>query len=700
MTYSIIEKQQITGLKPQNLFLSGINPLSHYFEIYSNIVLTLSKINIKRSLLILTGLSILLVSCEKDKNEKHEPGYLQLVSTKIGEITLSSDQLTTNVPVDQNIIIRFSNIPDTNTVSSGISLVRESETPVDFDISYSEDHTSIILAPDSNLLFKTNHTLKLSDGLKGINGETFPGIDYDFVTVQGTMVINTITLNNLDFSVPSSPKDIDIEKIIIEIGFSEALDPENYKSFFILSGNTDINTTLSDENKKVTILNNNYLEAYKRYYFTVSSNLTSKDGYIFEGFSNSFYTALDSTPKFPEISDEELLNLIQEQTFRYFYDFAHPDCGLARERNTSGDVVTIGGSGFGVMALIVGIERGFISRSDGLTRLDQILSFLETADRWHGAWPHWLNGSTGKVVPFSPKDDGGDLVETSFMIQGLLTIRQYLNPAENQEKLLINRINTICDSVEWDWFTRGEDVLYWHWSPNTGWEVNLKIQGYNETLITYVLAASSTTHPVSAETFHKGYMQNGSIVNGKSYYGYILPLGPAYGGPLFFTHYSFLGLDPRNLADSYANHWQQNVNHTLINRAWCADNPKDYVGYSEDCWGLTASDNQSGYSAHSPTNDLGVITPTAAISSLPYTPDESMDAIHHFYYLLGDKLWGEYGFYDAFNVTAGWWASSYISIDQGPIIVMIENYRTGLLWDLFMSCPEVQAGLDKLGFTY
>jgi hypothetical protein len=662
--------------------------------------LTLSKINIKRSLLILTGLSILLVSCEKDKNGKHEPGYLQLVSTKIGEITLSPDALTTDVPVDQNIIIRFSNIPDTNTVSTGISLLRDSETPIDFDINYSEDYTSIILAPDSNLLFKTNHTLKLSDGLKGINGETFPGIDYDFVTVQGSIVINTITLNGLDFTVPASPKDIDLEQITIEIDFSEALDPETYESFFILSGNTDINTSLSDENKKVTIINNDYLEAYKRYYLTISSNLTSADGYTFKGFVNSFYTALDSTPKFPMISDEELLNLIQQQTFKYFYDFAHPDCGLARERNTSDYVVTIGGSGFGVMALIVGMERGFISRSDGLSRLDQILGFLETADRWHGAWPHWLDGTTGKVLPFSPKDDGGDLVETSFMIQGLLTIRQYLNSEENQEKLMINRINTLVDSVEWDWFTRGEDVLYWHWSPNTGWEVNLKIQGYNETLITYVLAASSATHTVSAETFHKGYMQNGNIVNGKSYYGYILPLGPAYGGPLFFTHYSFLGLDPRNLADSYANYWQQNVNHTLINRAWCADNPKDYVGYSEDCWGLTASDNQNGYAAHSPSNDLGVITPTAAISSLPYTPNESMDAIRHFYYLLGDKLLGDYGFYDAFNVTAGWWASSYIAIDQGPIIVMIENYRTGLLWDLFMSCPEVQAGLDKLEFSY
>jgi hypothetical protein len=352
------------------------------------------------------------------------------------------------------------------------------------------------------------------------------------------------------------------------------------------------------------------------------------------------------------------------------------------------------------MALIVGMERGYISRSEGLAQLEKILGFLENCDRWHGAWPHWLNGSTGKVVPFSSKDDGGDLVETSFMVQGLLAMRQYMNKAAPDEALLADRIDALCDGVEWDWFTRGENVLYWHWSPNSGWTVNLKIEGYNETLITYVLAASSLTHGVSADVFHKGYMRNGAIVNGNSYYGYVLPLGYDYGGPLFFTHYSFLGLDPRNLSDRYADYWQQNVNQALINQAYCIANPHNYIGYSADCWGLTASDNQQGYSAHSPTNDLGVITPTAAVSSIPYTPEASMKAIHHFYYRLGDRLWGNYGFYDAFNVTYGWWADSYISIDQGPVVVMIENYRTALLWDLFMSCPEVQAGLDKLGFSY
>ena len=276
-------------------------------------------------------------------------------------------------------------------------------------------------------------------------------------------------------------------------------------------------------------------------------------------------------------------------------------------------------------------------------------------------------------------------------------------PQDTQESQLVNKINALWETVEWNWYTQdGQDMLYWHWSPNNGWEMNMPIKGWNEALITYVLAASSTTHSIDTDVYTKGWAQDGAIKNtgGNSYYGYTLPLRSDMGGPLFFSHYSFLGLDPRNLSDQFANYWTQNVTHSKINNAYCADNPQNYVGYSARCWGLTASDGFSGYSAHSPNNDKGVITPTAALSSMPYTPEESMEALRFFYYILGDKLWGEYGFYDAFDVTNSWTANSFLAIDQGPIIVMIENYRTNLLWDLFMSCPEVQSGLTKLGFTY
>jgi len=425
-------------------------------------------------------------------------------------------------------------------------------------------------------------------------------------------------------------------------------------------------------------------------------------------FWTIFWTALVAGPGTgckPEVelqlTDEKLLDLVQHQSFKYFYEFAHPASGMARERNSNLDTVTSGGTGFGIMALVVGMERGFVTRQEGTAHLEKILDFLETCDRYHGVWPHWLHGSTGEVIPFSQKDNGADLVETAFLVQGLIAMREYLYDRDVKEKELKDRIDALWQAVEWDWFTRGgEEVLYWHWSPDFEWEMNHAIRGHNETLITYVLAASSPTFPIDSLVYHHGYARTGEILNGSDFYGIKLPLGEALGGPLFFSHYSFLGLDPRNLQDQYANYWEQNVNHSLINRQYCVDNPKNYMGYSAQCWGLTASDNHQFYSAHSPTNDLGVITPTAAISSIPYTPEHSFAAIRHFYYELGDKLWGEYGFHDAFNQSEDWWADSYLAIDQGPIVVMIENYRSGLLWELFMSAPEIAPGLQKLGFSF
>ena len=286
-----------------------------------------------------------------------------------------------------------------------------------------------------------------------------------------------------------------------------------------------------------------------------------------------------------------MLTLVQQQTFKYFWEFGHPASGMARERNTSGDVVTTGGSGFGIMAMIVAVERGFISRSQALVRLDRILDFLEKADRFHGAWPHWLNGNTGKTIPFSPNDDGGDLVETSFLIQGLLAFRQYLDQNNAEEKILADRITELWEGIEFDFYSRGQNALYWHWSPTTGWAINFKLVGYNETFVCYVLGVASPTHSISPASYYTTYMANGGILNGQSYYGYKLPMGESYGGPLFFTHYSFLGIDPRNLKDNYIDYWEQHVNHSLINWSYCKANPKNYPGYGEHGWGLTASDN-------------------------------------------------------------------------------------------------------------
>jgi hypothetical protein len=408
----------------------------------------------------------------------------------------------------------------------------------------------------------------------------------------------------------------------------------------------------------------------------------------------------------PAAPEAALLDSVQRQTLRYFLDYGHPVSGLARERygpgpgggKSSPDTVSSGGSGFGMMAMLAGIERGWIDRAEALARLSTMVGFLAKADRYHGVFSHWIDGRSGRTIPFWLKDDGADLVETSFLMAGLLAVRQYFAGPEEKERALRELVDVLWREVEWDWHTRGEAALYWHWSPVYDWAMNAPIRGWNECLITYVLAAGSPTHAIAPEVYHRCYASGPTFRNGRRYGGLALPLGPEGGGPLFFAHYSFLGIDPRGLRDRYADYWQQNRAQSLINRAYCIANPKGFAGYGVDCWGLTASDSVAGYVAHSPTDDWGVITPSAALSSYPYTPEASLRALRHFA-SLGELLWTEYGFCDAFSETAGWYAPSHIAIDQGPIVVMIENHRSGLIWRLLMSCPEVRRGLAALGFT-
>lgn len=449
----------------------------------------------------------------------------------------------------------------------------------------------------------------------------------------------------------------------------------------------------------------------------------------------------------PVLSDEALLDLVQRQTFLYFWEGAHPASGLARDHislleDPQDDCVAIGGSGFGVMAIIAATERGWITRDEALTRLALMLNLLERAPCYHGHFPHFMNGRTGAccapragvscyscggaggaTIPFSRKDDGGDIVETALLFQGLLCARQYFDRDTPAEKSLRDRITCLWLDVEWNWHARdGRSVLTWHWSPNNGFSLAHEIRGWNECLLTYVLAAASPRYPIDSLVYHDGWAQSRSFLNGHFYYDIELPLGPPYGGPLFFCHYSFCGLDPRGLEDVYANYWRQNTHHVRINIEHCVRNPGNHKGYGPSCWGLTASDDPGGYYVHAPGDDKcaracgsghvsvqcckrhapdednGVIAPTAALSSFPYAPEAALRAMRHFYDKLGDRLWGRFGFTDAFSEDADWFSHTYLAIDQGPTVAMIENHRTGLLWDLFMKDPDVQVGLRRLGF--
>ncbi len=416
-----------------------------------------------------------------------------------------------------------------------------------------------------------------------------------------------------------------------------------------------------------------------------------------------------------QVTDEELIDLVQKQTFAYFWEYAEPNSGLARERfhpdgyypENDSHVVTTGGSGFGLMAIVSGMSRGYVTKEEGTKRLNKIANFLANADRFHGAWSHWIDGNTGKVKPFGIKDNGGDLVETSFLAAGIIVVREYLKNGTADEKAVSLKFDKLWKGIDWQWYTNNQNKLYWHWSPNYNWDMNFALEGYNECLITYVMGASSPSHPITPAAYHQGWARNGGIVSTKTKYNLPLILkhngAEEFGGPLFWAHYSYLGLDPNQLTDKYANYWDLNSNHTKINYLYAIANPKSYKGYGANYWGLTASysrneDGSVGYDAHMPSNDKGVISPTAAISSIVYTPNESKAFIRNLYENYKNDTWGVAGFYDAHSQQYQWTTKRYLAIDQGPEMVMLENYRTGLIWNLFMNAPEVKKGLINLGF--
>jgi hypothetical protein len=421
-----------------------------------------------------------------------------------------------------------------------------------------------------------------------------------------------------------------------------------------------------------------------------------------------------------QLTDDGLLTMLQEECFRYYWEGAHPNSGMTLE-NIPGDdrIVATGASGFGIMAVIVGVDRGFITREQGLERLTKIATFLKNAPRYHGVWSHFMDGTTGQSLPvFDMFDNAGDLVETAFLMEGLLAARQYFVGPSQREKSLYENISYLWNTVEWDWYRRSaqSDALYWHWSPDFSWHINHRITGFNEAMIIYLLAIASPTHAVPPDLYYTGWAgeskaavdyrkdwsnseEGDHYVNGHTYEGIKLDVGVGSGGPLFFAHYSYMGFDP-HFRDRYANYFDNNRNLALINLGYCIRNPKHYKGYGANCWGLTASDGSPGYGAHAPDpqDDDGTMTPTGALASFPYTPEASMAALKHFYRDLGDPLWDVYGPRDAFNLETNWYSPIFMGLNQAPITVMIENYRTGLIWKLFMSNPEIKPMLDGIGF--
>ena len=428
---------------------------------------------------------------------------------------------------------------------------------------------------------------------------------------------------------------------------------------------------------------------------------------------------------------EGLLTWIQKCHFEYMWSGARPNSGLARVRyftdNPSHDenTLTIGACGFGIMGLIVGIERGFITREQGLARFEKIISFLEKADRWHGMYSHWIDDRTGKTIAFAGsggEDDGADIVETSFLTAGLLCVRQYLKDGTDREKAIAERIDVIWRAMEWDWFAANDnrhstdanidpkdDCLLWHWSPTVGFKKNFHLEGYNECLLPYILAAASPAFSLSDEqakaSYKNGWSRKGGIVNNGSRYGVPFLVKHNSGvnevGPMFWVAFSYAGLCLEGYKDENGIDYHKAIgNHALIQYQYCLDNPKKWKTYSENCWGLSAgytSNITTDYQAMRTNNDVGVITSNAALIAMPYTPVQSIAAAKHYFWDI-PGLMGPWGFWDAYSDSEGV-ITRYLANNQCPVAPLIENYRTGLLWNLFMSSPEIKIGLQKLGFV-
>ena len=476
----------------------------------------------------------------------------------------------------------------------------------------------------------------------------------------------------------------------------------------------------STDNKKFTPIGIQYPYINR---FTDFTGVTGKKFYykiseVGEDYSKSKYSNIISAFT-RSLTGSAWLDMVQEANFRYYWEGAEPNSGLALEDIPArAHMIATGASGFGMMAVLVGVKRNFITREQSVQRFTKIVNFLLHADKFHGAFAHFMDGRTGKVIPYFGKyDDGADLVETSFLMEGLLTARQFFNGDNKQEKFIRDNITKLWKGVEWDWFKHYPDstFLYWHWSPDYAWHINHRFVGFNEAMITYLLAIASPTHAIDPEMYYTGWASQSDYAqhyrsawggtnegdkyfNDNVYYGIKLKVGVSNGGPLFFTHYSYLGYDPHFITDKYTNYFDNNRDIALINHRYCLENPNHFPGYGTGCWGITASDGPWGYKANEPviSRDNGTIAPTGSLSSFAYTPDKSMDALKNLYYKYGKFLWGEYGFRDAFNLSQNWCSPIYMGLNQAPIVVMIENYRSAFIWNLFMNNPEIKKEVSRM----
>jgi hypothetical protein len=406
----------------------------------------------------------------------------------------------------------------------------------------------------------------------------------------------------------------------------------------------------------------------------------------------------------PALSDEALLDSLQRTAFLYFWNEANPVNGLIRDRSQTGSPSSIAAQGFGISAICIAIDHGWVGLADGRARVMLGMQTLwngnqgpETFGRngYKGLFYHFLDFNSGVRTWSSELST----IDTALLMAGVLDAREYFTGTDQADADLRALADSLYLRVDWDFMRNGGAGIRMGWNPETGFNTFGNWVGYNEAMILYILALGSPTHPVPAYTWGTW---TGSYW-WSTQFGYTYVVFP----PLFGHQYSHCWIDFRTMQDEYMRnkgitYFENSRRATLAARAYCIANPYNHTGYGADTWGLTASDDPGGYLAHGAPpaqNDNGTITPTAAAGSIAFAPEVVIPALQNMYNAYGVMLWGKYGFKDAFNLGQFWWGTDYLGIDQGPIIMMIENHLNGAVWDRFSRNPYLRAGALAAGFT-
>jgi hypothetical protein len=387
--------------------------------------------------------------------------------------------------------------------------------------------------------------------------------------------------------------------------------------------------------------------------------------------------------------DEALLEELERATYLYFWEQANPQTGLVKDRCNvhvadRGIVASIAATGFGLTALCIAENRGYVAYPQARDRVLAALRFLwKKLPHHRGFFYHFAHVDTGE----RQWDSEVSSVDTAILLCGVLTCSRHFRVEEIEDLAY-----SIFNRVDWSWLSEDTSLLAHGWMPELGF-LPYRWDGYSELMMMYLLGMGSSSHPLPPEAW-KSWKRSIFEYDGMRYIGAF--------APLFIHQYSQAWFDFRNKRDHYADYFQNSVTATAVHRRFCLDLAKQFPDYSEDLWGISASDSQHGYVAWGGPPAIGpidgTVVPSAAAGSLPFLPQECLRVLRNMKSRYADRVWSRYGLVNAFNPLKKWYDSDVVGIDTGITMVMVENARTGFVWNTFMRSPEAQRGMERAGF--